>query len=72
MSWAKTIDEALRSSKGVSLLMCSIRPEPGAARELLLDHLQGDGTDDRASAHDVGHGALVRHNRECLRLAAQH
>jgi hypothetical protein len=32
LSWAKTIDEALRSNKSVPLLMCSVKPEPGAAR----------------------------------------
>jgi hypothetical protein len=32
LSWAKTVDGALRSEKSVRLLLCSIRPEPNGAR----------------------------------------
>jgi hypothetical protein len=32
LSWAKTIDQALRSEKNLRLLFCSVRPEPNAVR----------------------------------------
>jgi hypothetical protein len=32
LSWARTVDEALRSEKSVHLLLCSVRPEPNGPR----------------------------------------
>jgi hypothetical protein len=32
LSWARTVDEALRSEKSVRLLLCSVRPEPNGPR----------------------------------------